>query len=246
MERFICERYAHRGLHGDGAAENSLTAFRLAVEGGYGIELDIRLSRDGELVVFHDETLERVCGDPRRVVDLELSELRSMRLSGTEDTVPTLREVLELVAGRVPLLIEIKLAPGESGVAEKFIEEIRDYGGEYIVESFNPMALRYVRRSRSDILIGILSAPYTRNKKLKGKAVYRQLEKLRLNFLFRPDFIAYDKDGHDVTALRVLRGLHRVPTVAWTVRSEDEERAARAHGFDTVIFEGYTPNDERK
>ena len=246
MERFIRERYAHRGLHGDGAAENSLTAFRLAVEGGYGIELDIRLSRDGELVVFHDETLERVCGDPRRVVDLELSELRSMHLSGTEDTVPTLREVLELVAGRVPLLIEIKLAPGESGVAEKFIEEIRDYGGDYIVESFNPMALRYVRRSRGDILIGILSAPYTRNKKFKGKAVYRQLERLRLNFLFRPDFIAYDKDGHDVTALRVLRRLHRVPTVAWTVRSEDEEREARAHGFDTVIFEGYTPNDERK
>ncbi|MBQ7363087.1 MAG: glycerophosphodiester phosphodiesterase [Clostridia bacterium] len=245
MEKYKSVRFAHRGLHGEGAVENSLTAFSRACDAGFGIELDVRLSSDGELVVFHDATLARVCGRDEKVVDLTADELKKIPLGSTEDCIPTFREVLSLVAGRVPLLVEIKKDVGEGAVAERFLSEIADYDGEYIAESFNPFALRTVRRARPDILLGILSTEYTRNEKCKGKIFYRQLERLRMNFLCRPDFIAYDKEGWRVTALRLIRRLFKVPTLAWTVKSEDEERLARSCGFDSVIFEKYMPNNKQ-
>ena len=233
--------YAHRGLHGEGACENSLSAFERAVAAGYGIELDVRLSGSGELVVFHDANAIRVTGVDKKIADMSLDELRGLRLGATDDSVPTFREVLSLVNGKVPLLIEIKLGEGESGVAEAFLREIEGYTGEFIVESFNPRALAAVKKQRPDIPIGILSLEYTREERFRGKFIYRLGEKLRLNFMFRPDFIAYDQKGYRVLSLRMLRKIFRVPTIAWTIRSVDEERAARAHGFEGIIFEGYIP-----
>ena len=241
MEKFKHVRYAHRGLHDDEKAENSMSAFRAAKEKGYGIELDVRLSKDGELVVFHDETLTRVVGKEGRVIDFTAEELAKMSLSGTSDGIPTLREVLELIDGAVPLLIEIKMSPKESGVAEKFIEVIEDYKGEYIVESFNPFALKTVKALRPDILRGFLSAAYMKDERYKGKLLYRMLQNMQLNFLMRPDFISYDKKGYGVWHLRFIRRIFGTALITWTVKSQDEEREAIAHGFDTVIFENYIP-----
>ena len=243
-KKYRSVRFAHRGLHTNGVAENSMTAFAKAVDAGYGIELDIRLCKSGELVVFHDPTLTRVAGVDKRVIDLDLSELRELKLLGTPDTVPTFREVLALVSGKVPLLIEIKNGTDESGVAEKFLEEIEGYSGEYIVESFNPKALRTVRRARRDIPLGILSMAYMKEEEYRGKVLYRFLERLRTNFLFRPDFIAYRHTDSGVLALRLIRFIFRVPTFAWTVRSEEDEVLARQNGFDSVIFEKYIPKDK--
>ena len=241
LEKYKSVRFAHRGLHGNGVAENSMTAFRLAVESGYGIELDIRLSADGELVVYHDADLLRVSGINKKVCECTLEELSHVRLCDTCDTVPAFSDVLRLISGRVPLLIEIKSDVDESGVAEKFIEAIAEYSGEYIVESFNPLALRTVKKHRPDVIVGILSMEYMKENKYRGKVLYRFLERLRLNFLARPDFIAYDKRGYRVFALRLIKRLFDTPLFAWTVRCEDEEKEARMHGFDTVIFEGYRP-----
>ena len=235
-------RFAHRGLHGDGAPENSMTAFRRAIDEGYGIEIDIRLANDGVLVVHHDPTLLRVCGLDKKVIDVSSRELSSVKLGDSNDTVPTFRELLDTVGGRVPLLIEIKSDIHEKGVSEQFVKEIDGYNGEFLVQSFNPLALRTVRRHRPDIPLGILSTEYTKSDKFRGKPLYRALERLLFNFLIRPDFIAYDQHGYDVRALKMLRKLYKTPTLAWTVRSQDEEDAARAHGFDNVIFEGYIPN----
>ena len=138
IEKYMDVKFAHRGLHDEEKAENSISAFRAAKEAGYGIELDVRLSRDGELMVFHDPTLSRVCGVDALVVDCTAAELAKMSLSGTADGVPTLREVLELIDGAVPLLIEIKMEGDEHGVAEALAEVIEDYSGDYIIESFNP------------------------------------------------------------------------------------------------------------
>ena len=245
MQKFLTYRYAHRGLHGTGVAENSLTAFSRAVKAGFGIELDIRLAADGELVVFHDETLLRVCGEDKRVIDLTTEELRSYRLSGTDDYPPTLREVLELVGGRVPLLIEIKHGKGESGIAERFLEEIRDYRGEYIVESFNPRALKTVRRARPDLLLGQLSMRYSTIEKFRGKPAYMLMERMLLSFLVRPDFIAYETAGFKHGVLNRLKKNYGVPCIAWTVRSEGQEKEMLSDGFDTVIFEGYKPKVSR-
>ena len=241
MKRFTEVKYAHRGMHTEGVAENSLTAFRRAKDNGFGIELDVRLSGDGELVVFHDDTLTRVAGVEGKVIDYTAEELSKMSLSGTSDGIPTFRQVLELIDGAVPLLIEIKMGTGESGVAEKLVDVIEGYKGEYIVESFNPLALRVIRRLRPDILRGILSDLYMKDPKYKGKLIYRLSQNLMLNFIMRPNFIAYSKRGYYKPALKILGRIFRTPLITWTVKSKEEEREAYEHGFDAVIFKDYVP-----
>ena len=176
--------FAHRGLHGEGAAENSLSAFRRAVEAGFGIELDVRLSADGEMVVFHDSSLKRMCGEDKNVRDLTLAQLREYRLRDTEDTLPTLREVFEVVDGKVPLLIEIKEHQGDHSVTEKLLSELEGYTGPYIVESFNPMSLRTFRKHRRDVPLGVLSEHFCKQKEHKRSPLHFALQNMFLNFLF--------------------------------------------------------------
>ena len=241
MQKYKRVKYAHRGFHGDGRAENSMSAFAAAKELGFGIELDVRLSKDGELVVFHDADLTRVAGIDGKVIDFTAEELSKMSLSGTADGIPTLREVLELIDGAVPLLIEVKMAGDESGIAEKLVEVIEGYKGDFIVESFNPFALKTVKRARPDIMLGMLSMEYTKDERYRGKLLYKLLQNLQLNFLVRPDFIAYDKNGYSVPNLRFIRKTFGTPLLAWTIKSQKEEDEAISHGFDSVIFEGYIP-----
>ena len=241
MEKFTKYWYAHRGLHNSERAENSLSAFRAAKEMGFGIELDVRLSRDGELVVHHDADLSRVAGVEGKVIDYTAKELSEMHLNGTDDGIPTFREVLELIDGKVPLVIEIKMGTGEKGVAEKLIEVLEGYKGDYVVESFNPLALKVVRKMRPDILRGILSHEYMKDERYKGKLIYRLGQNLELNFICRPHFIAYLHSDYKVPKMRFVHRLFKTPLIGWTVRSEEEEKAAREHGFDAVIFENYIP-----
>ncbi len=243
MEKYKNVRYAHRGLHDGGRAENSLSAFAAAKARGYGIEFDLRLSKDGVLVVHHDAALNRTCGVEGRVIDKTADELSALSLCGTPEGVPTFAELLKLVDGAIPMLIELKQAEGESGVAERFLAEIEGYSGDFIVESFNPNVLRKVKKARPDILIGILSYNYSKDEKFKGKPVFWLLERLYLNFLMRPDFISYEKSGFDTDTLRYIRRKFNTPLLAWTVKSAEEERKAYGDGFDTVIFEDYIPED---
>ncbi len=241
IDKYKTVKYAHRGLHNEERAENSLSAFAAAKEMGFGIELDVRLSKDGELMVYHDDNLSRSVGIDGKFSDFTREELQKMKLSGTDDTIPTFKEVLDLIDGEIPLLVEIKMASGDVGVAEKFVEVIDGYKGDFIVESFNPFALRTVKELRPDILRGILSMEYMKDPKHKGKILYRLLQNLRLNFAMHPDFIAYEKKGYAVPNLRKIRRSFKTPLIAWTVQSKEEEEFALSHGFDTVIFEGYIP-----
>lgn len=232
--------YAHRGLHGTGCAENSLSAFAAAVERGYGIELDVRLSRDGELVVFHDAETDRVTGVHGIVSEMSAMELASLSLCGTGEGVPTLREVLSLVDGRVPLLIEIKEDPPSHAVSDRTAELLSRYSGEYLIESFNPLSLSRMRRLLPAVRRGQLADRLTREREYR-RPIYLILELFLCNRLARPDFIAYRLDEVGFFPLRLLRRLYPRPLLAYTVRSEEEERDARAAGFDSVIFEGYLP-----
>ena len=241
MEKFKEIKYAHRGLHDSTRAENSLSAFAKAKEMGFGIELDVRLSKDGELVVFHDNNLTRMAGIEGKVIDFTAEELSKMSLSGTSDGVPTFRQVLDLIDGAVPLIIEMKMGGNECGVAEKLMEVIDGYTGDYVVESFNPKALKIVRKKRPDILRGILSMEYLKEEKHKGSLLYGLLQHLMLNLMVRPDFIAYEKTGYAVWGLRFVRRSFGTALITWTVKSAEEEMEAISHGFDTVIFEGYIP-----
>ena len=243
VKRFSSVKFAHRGLHGGGIAENSMSAFRAAVEAGFGIELDIRLSRDGELVVFHDDDLKRVCGDERLVSDVDAIELSRLSLSGTSDGVPTFREVLSLVDGKVPLLVEIKELSG-SAVSLAAAEMLRDYKGEFIVESFNPLSLRAFKKHLPAVPAGILSMHFPKDKTLGLRIRNFLLGSLLTNVICRPNFIAYKNEDARAFPVKLLGGVFSAVRFAWTVKSEEEELAAYARGFDSVIFEQYIPKDK--
>ena len=240
MEKYKKVYYAHRGLHNSERAENSMSAFKAAVEHGYGIELDIRLSKDGKLVVFHDDTLDRVCGREGKVIDFTADELAGFKLSETSDGIPLFSDVLALVDGKVPLLVEIKENPGISAVSEATSEILKSYKGEFIIESFNPISLRNVKKRTPEFIRGILSRRYYEDDNLR-KPLYFLLQSLLFNFICRPAFIAYDHRHANSFALRFVRAFFSVPTIAWTVRSAKEEEEARKNGFDGIIFENYLP-----
>lgn len=187
--------YAHRGLHGAGVPENSLMAFTAAAEKGYGIELDLQLSRDGKVMVFHDENLFRMTGRNQRLSELDAEELRALRLSETQERIPYFTEVLALVAGKVPLLIELKgTSATDMRLCEKAEEVLRTYDGPWCVESFNPMQLRWWKKHRPDVVRGQLVTNLIKNKDGTSSKNPRDylLTALLLNVCSRPDFIAAD------------------------------------------------------
>ncbi len=151
--------FAHRGLHDEQRPENSLSAFRAAAAAGYGAELDARLSRDGVPVVMHDADVARMTGVSAMVADMDLAALRQLRLRGTEDTVPTLREALAVLTGAgVPVILEVKDVTSRRGeLCRKVLEEIDRAGGDICVESFDPRIVAWFRFHAPDLLRGQLT-----------------------------------------------------------------------------------------
>ena len=241
-EPFTTTKYAHRGLHDDKLPENSLPAFIAARDAGFGIELDVRLTKDEVMVVFHDDDLKRMCGKDIRVDALTFSELREYTLLDTDVTVPTLAEVLAAVDGKIPLLIEIKEDAGNKRVSEKLATELQGYVGPYIIESFNPLSLGVIKKLMPNVERGFLSQRFMANEnKEYHKFIHFLLHHLLVNRISSPNFIAYDIGGRNALSLRIARALLGAVTVAWTVRSPEEEAAAKAAGFKTIIFENYIP-----
>ena len=238
-EAFMRVPYEHRGLHGKGIPENSLPAFSAACEQGYGIELDVQLSADGEVMVFHDESLLRVTGCDASLYSKTCEELKALFLSGSRETIPTLREVLALVDGRVPLLVEIKSDHAVMAVCAKTAEILDTYHGAYMVESFHPLAVNWFRKHREDVVRGQLSARLF----VKGKRTASMflVQNLLLNFLARPDFVAYDYRAKGALSFVLCRLFYRPYTVAWTVK--DAKGLHDSRRFDGVIFEDLTAED---
>ncbi|MFA5562419.1 MAG: glycerophosphodiester phosphodiesterase family protein [Eubacteriales bacterium] len=238
----VAFRYAHRGLHrGREVPENSLQAFRAACEAGYGIELDVQLSRDGVPMVFHDGTLMRLCGREDRVGALTAAELSACRLYGRADTgVPTLAEVLALVDGRVPLLVELKSGTSDiTTLAEQTVRLLDDYRGFYGIESFNPYVVAWFRRHRPEVVRGQLTSRFSAWKGFKVSLRHCLIQWYLTNCITRPDFLSHDYRFRDALPFRCQRKLYRPYTMAWTVSSPQEAEACA--DFDTIIFEGFTP-----
>ena len=225
---------AHRGLHHStvGVPENSMAAFRRAVERGHAIELDVHVTADNKLVVFHDEKLERMCGVPGLIESWTLADLKKLRLLGTEEQIPTLDEVLELVNGQVPLLIEIKNYKRENiGRLEKIlVARLDKYQGRFILESFNPEVLVWLHRHAPRFIRGQLGDGESENLFYKFYS-----DHLLYNPLSKPDFIAFyhKKIDHKLRMACKKKGL---PLFGWTIRNqEDLARAARL--CDGIIYE---------
>ena len=221
---------AHRGLHGGIIKENTREAFEKAVKLGYGIELDIQLSSDKVPVINHDYDLKRVFGVDKKVSSLTVRELRMIG-------VPTLKEVLEIIDGKVPLVAEIKGESFDIEVCEKAAELLDNYDGIYCVESFNPMHMRWFKKNRPQVVRGQLSTAFGKRDNKKG-LLHQLLRHLLLNFLSRPHFIAYEYKYRSVSArLCALLGAHMV---CWTPQSADDVNNAKKY-YKTFIFEGYEP-----
>ena len=232
---------AHRGLHTNPVVpENSLSAFQRAVEAGFGIELDVQLTADDQLVIFHDETLERVCGDRRKLHELTLSELSGLRLFGTDERIPLFRDALDRIGGRVPLLVEIKSEGRYRRTTELTCEVLRSYDGIFCVESFHPLVLKDFRLLSPDTALGQLSTNYTKEQVAQSALKRQLLTNLMLNCLSRPDFIAYDRKYAKQFSFRLCRLVYRPVCFAWTVKSREQLEAARGD-FDAFIFEGFDP-----
>ena len=228
---------AHRGLHNHALPENSLGAFSNAVEHGYSIELDVRLSSDGKVVVFHDDGLRRLTGVDGAVETAAHSTLSKLTLKDTGEKIPALKDVLSLVDGRVPLLIEVKSRLSVGPLEEALAGALEGYGGEVAVQSFDPHSLRWFRDNRPDMMRGQVAGSL----KGEGMAWPRKLllRHLLMNRVSQPHFIAYEVDLLPCLAVSRLRR-KGVPVLAWTVDSADKRQRAEEHA-DNIIFEGMMP-----
>ena len=234
---------AHRGLHDNDAAwpENSIPAFRRAVEAGFGIELDVQLTADDVLVVFHDETLARACGVERKLHETTYAELQELSLFGTGERIPTLASVLELVNGRVPLVVEIKSEGRWSETTRRTAELLDGYSGEYCVESFHPMVVRWFRQNRPAVLRGQLATNFFREPNHLNTPTRFLLTNLLLDFLAKPDFIAYDRRFLKGFSFCLCRALFRPTCAAWTVKSQAQLDEARPI-YSVYIFDSFFPD----
>lgn len=234
-------RYAHRGLHGENRPENSMAAFQAALEGGFGIELDVHLLADGNLAVMHDSSLKRTAGADITMEELKSEDLCRYHLGGTEETIPTFRQVLELFDGKAPIIVELKSVGGNyAALTDAACRMLAEYKGVYCVESFDPRCVLHLKKHYPHLVRGQLAENFFRS---TGKlpAVLKFLLTNHLgNFLTRPDFIAYKYDDRKNLGTFLCRRVLGLQGVSWTIRSKEDFDIAEKEGW-IPIFEGFRP-----
>lgn len=234
---FMGRNIAHRGLHSRDKSipENSTEAFQQAVDAGYGVELDVQLSKDGHVVVFHDDTLDRVCGVHARVNEKNYSELRAMSLCGSKYGIPLFTDVLDIIGGKEPIICELKTAGAKNKeLCEKTNEILSSYKGDVCIESFDPRIVAWFRRNAPDLMRGQLAGPTKSYMGEQSLPLAFLLSHLAFNFAGRPQFVAY-KLGYQTWGAKLAYALGAMK-ICWTSHEPRNER-----GKDTVIFEFYKP-----
>ena len=234
LRRFQKFAYAHRGLHSEHIPENSMAAFRAAKEKGYGIELDIHLLKDGNLAVIHDHSLLRTANADVQIEDLTAADLTNYRLANGE-SIPLLSEVLALMNGKAPLIIELKSTMENfAALTDTAVAAMEGYTGLWCMESFDPRCVRHLKKQYPKVIRGQLSEDFVHNKEVSSPFVLKLLMTVLVtNFLTSPDFVAYEFEDRKVLSLQLCRKLWRIPIVAWTIQSQED--------FDLAIEEGYIP-----
>lgn len=227
---------AHRGLHNETFAENSIGAFKNAIENNYAIEIDVQLIADGTVVVFHDTTLQRVTGQDGYLKNIPTEkDLYKYTLEGTKEHIPTFKEVLKVIDGTVPLLIEIKNTGKVGELENKVIDMLKGYKGEFAIQSFNPYVLSYFKAHAPEILRGQLAC-YFKGEKLSFIKKYL-LKRLSLNRMAEPHFISYDVKN---LPNRYVSKYKSLPLIGWTVKSQEQYLDIVKH-CDNIIFEDFIP-----
>ncbi|WP_083568525.1 glycerophosphodiester phosphodiesterase family protein [Arcobacter sp. LA11] len=239
MDWLIQYPIAHRGLHmGFTIPENSNLAFKKALEKNYAIELDIRITKDNQVVVFHDKNLLRICASKKKIANQAYSNLKKFNLYHTSEKIPLLSEVLELINGQVPVLIEVKNY-GTVGLFEELLsKELENYKGHFAVCSFNVEVINWFKQNKPDIKRGLIFGDL---KKFQIK-FYKIVFLYRL-FTSKPDFISLDYKLLDTFLVNFCRFFNK-PLVSWTIDSKKKLRKAR-HIVDNIIFENIKIKKDR-
>ena len=218
---------AHRGLHNGTYPENSMAAFKNAIERGYPIEMDVQMSLDKKLVVFHDDNLSRMTGYNADIRETDYETIKSLHLSDSDEMIPDFSDFLALVGGKVPLLIEVKQQK-QKGIEQKILDELKGYKGEFVVQSFDPNIVLNFKKLAPEIIRGQLACGYKQDLGFIKEFV---LKHTPLNFLTKPDFVNYDI-GSLPTKKSRYSGL---PLICWTVRTEEQKKKAEDLGINFVF-----------
>ena len=235
--------FAHRGLHDieNGIPENSMAAFKRAMEENAGIELDLHMTKDGKVVVFHDDGLERITGIEGKIVDKNWNEIKDLKLSGTEEKIPLLTDVLSLVDGKVDLLIEFKTERDPKRLCEAADEILKSYKGRYFMQSFDPRCVRWYRKNRKDIKRGILCEAFNKHGTKINHFMEFTLRSMFLNTFTKPNFISYNiEDAKRSIAFLICKFLYRARSAYWVIRN-DSFMDELLRKKNIVIFEKERP-----
>ena len=236
---FLFERpIAHRGFHRlREIPENSLKSFQLAIENGFAIELDVLPTADDSFVVFHDETTERLTNEKWEVRKTASEKLTELYLYETEEKIPTLKEALEFINGRVPLLIELKSKKFEKGIEEKLLKVCQTYEGPLAFQCFHPSSVVALKKGRW--AVGLLSGLFEYNDLPQWK---KQTLRHMLTLPYcRPHFISYQFEGLKDLRLQAMRASGLMPLLTWTIRSHKDHEEAKKLS-DNIIFDSFTPS----
>lgn len=246
MDWLFARPIAHRGLHdrAAGVIENSRTAVEAAVEAGYGIEVDVRLSGDGVPIVFHDASLDRLTGETGSLQDRSAADLLAVVLTGSSrnDGLWTLEDLIALVDGHVPLVVEIKSDwTGDLRLVDAAVRLLARQR-HVAVKSFDPMIVARARRLAPDLPRGLIGYGY-HDREAHALPVARRVALRNLAFLplTRPDFLSWGLDDLDNRAMKLGRAALRLPLMTWTVRSPEDQARAALGGADQMVFEGFRP-----
>ena len=236
---------AHRGLHdaASGIIENSLSAADAAIAGGFAIECDVQDTGDGEAVVFHDFSLDRLTGEGGLVRQRPLAELETMTLSGSEDRIPSLGTFLDRIGGRVPLVIEVKSRfDGDLNLVRRTADQVRSYAGPVAVKSFDPAIVAAMRELAPEVPRGIVAQARFDHPDWSALDPDQKHEFGNLLHLerSRPDFLSWRVADLPCAAPYLARVLGKIPVMAWTVRTQEDRRRAADHA-DQIVFEGFRP-----
>lgn len=244
--------YAHRGLHDKPIIpENSVPAFRRAVEHGFGSEFDVHMIADGSLVVFHDAELERETGVVGKIREYTLPELKKLRLEGTDEQIPTLDEVLEVYDGKIgadgkplQLLVELKVDNGNhKKLVEAVTRRLDRFNGEYVLESFDPRAVHELKRQRPELTRGQLIQNFVSHDLTMPKIQSAFLTAMPYDVITRPDFIAFRFADKEMPCLKRVLRRKGVSKAVWTVRTPRAMAVAQKMGC-SVIFEKFIPEQK--
>jgi glycerophosphoryl diester phosphodiesterase len=227
---------AHRGLHNSSDPENSLSSFQNAINKNYAIELDIRLTKDKKLIVFHDKDTKRLCERNITVSESSLEELTKLSIGNSSQKIPSLKETLEFISGKTPILIEIKNEDFTGELEGILLDQLKSYEHPFAIQSFNPWSLREIKKLSPEVQTGLLSGSFKKSK--LGTLSKFALKNLLLIPIIEPDFLSLELESYDGLQKSIAQLFDSKKVIFWTIRSIDKARLLKSTNKN-FIFEDF-------